>query len=143
MFRTPYLVRIKVLILNQSKIFNYPFSNDKRPSFLSLSLKFLVNHLPTSVYSTYKPLILDGFLRFFCVSLLIWQEQNKKLPTSLLIVATGFDEQGRRVFIPHSFSYLHLSLISFKCIIFVPTSFLLIIMLYLFSFLIIPLNFLV
>jgi hypothetical protein len=64
MFRTPYLVRIKVLILNQSKIFYSPFSNDNRPYLLSLPSKFLVNPLLTSVYSTYKLLILDEFLGF-------------------------------------------------------------------------------
>ena len=68
------------------------------------------------------------------VSLLNWQEQNKKLPPSLLIAAAGFDEQGKGVFIPHNFSYFHLGLIFFKCIIFIPTSFLLIIKLYLFLF---------
>ena len=80
----------------------------------------------------------------FGVSLLNWQEQNQKLPPSLLIAAVGFDEQGRGVFIPYNLSYLHLGPISFKYIIFIPTSFLLIIKLYLFSFFIIqPLNFLV
>jgi hypothetical protein len=68
------------------------------------------------------------------VSLLNWQEQNQKLPPSLLIAAAGFDEQGKGVFIPHNFSYLHLGLIFFKCIIFIPTSFLFIIKLYLFLF---------
>jgi hypothetical protein len=80
----------------------------------------------------------------FGVSLLNWQEQNQKLPPSLLVASTGFDEQGRGVFIPHNFSYFHLGPISFKYIIFIPTSFLLIIKLYLFLFFIIqPLNFLV
>jgi len=65
MFRTPYPVRIKVSIFNQSKIFNSPFfSSDSRPSLFSFCSNFLVNPLPTSVYSTYKPLILDGFLKF-------------------------------------------------------------------------------
>ena len=66
MFRTPYLVRIKVSIFNQSKIFDSPFSNGNWPSLLSPCLIFLVNPLPISVYSTYKPLILDGFLEFWC-----------------------------------------------------------------------------
>jgi hypothetical protein len=78
-----------------------------------------------------------GSWDFFGFSLLIWQEQNKKLPPSLLIVIVSFDVQGRGVFIPHNFSYLHLVLIFLKCIIFVPISFILIIKLYLFSFLII------
>jgi len=56
MFRTPYPVRIKILIFNQLKIFN---------SLLSFFLvQFLVNPLLTSVYPIYKPLILDGFLKF-------------------------------------------------------------------------------
>jgi len=49
MFRTPYLVRIMVSILNQSKIFDSPISNDSQPSFISLPLKFFVNPLPTCV----------------------------------------------------------------------------------------------
>jgi hypothetical protein len=56
MFRTPYLVRIKILIFNQLKIFNSLFS--------FLLVQFLVNPLLTSVYPIYKPLILDGFLEF-------------------------------------------------------------------------------
>jgi hypothetical protein len=79
MFRTLYLVRIKALIFNQLKNFDSLFSNDSRPSLFSPCSNFLVNHLPTSVYSTYKPLILDGFLKF-SVPLLIWQEQIQKLP---------------------------------------------------------------
>ena len=61
MFRTPYPVRIKILIFNQLKIFN---------SLLTfLLVQFLVNPLLTSVYPIYKPLILDGFLKFQCFSL--------------------------------------------------------------------------
>jgi hypothetical protein len=56
-------------------------------------------------------------LGIFGVSLLIRQEQNKKLSPSPLIVAACFDEQGKGVFIPHNFSYLHLGSIFFKCII--------------------------
>jgi hypothetical protein len=55
MFRTPYHVWIKILIFNQLKIFN---------SLLSFLVQFLVNPLLTSVYANYKPLILDGFLKF-------------------------------------------------------------------------------
>jgi hypothetical protein len=36
----------------------------------------------------------------FGVSLLNWQEQNQKLPPSLLIAAVGFDEQGRAYLYP-------------------------------------------
>jgi hypothetical protein len=50
---------------------------------------------------------------------------SQKLTPFLLIVAAGFDEQGRGVFIPYNFSYLHLSLIFFKCIIFPPHFFVL------------------
>ena len=58
MFRTSYPVRIKILIFNQLKIFN---------SLLTfLLVQFLVNPLLTSVYPIYKPLILDGFLKFQC-----------------------------------------------------------------------------
>jgi hypothetical protein len=83
MFRTPYLVRIKISILNQSKNFNSPFSNDSHPSLLSLPLKFLINPLPTNVYSTYKLLILDEFLGFLVF--LSWFGKNKiknSLPSS-------------------------------------------------------------
>jgi hypothetical protein len=55
-FKTPYPVRIKILIFNQLKIFN---------SLLSfLLVQFLSNPLLLSVYPIYKPLILDGFLKF-------------------------------------------------------------------------------
>ena len=61
MFRTPYSVRIKILIFNQLKIFN---------SLLSfLLVQFLVSPLLTSVYPIYKPLIQDGFLKLQCFSL--------------------------------------------------------------------------
>ena len=61
MFRTPYPVRIKILIFNQLKIFN---------SLISfLLVQFLDNPLLSSVYLIYKPLILDGFLKFQCFSL--------------------------------------------------------------------------
>jgi len=59
----------------------------------------------------------------FCVFFLIWQEQIQKLPPFLLILLQIFDEQGRGVFIPHNFSYLHLDLISFRCTTFAPISF--------------------
>jgi len=83
-------------------------------------------------------------LGIFGVSLLIRQEQNKKLSPSPspLIVAACFDEQGKGVFIAYNFSYLHLGPISFKCFIFAPQFFILIIKLYLF-FIIPLLNFLV
>jgi hypothetical protein len=86
MFRTPYLVRIKVLIINQLKMFYSPFSSGSQPSLLFSSSNFLVNLLPTSVYSTYKPLILDGFLEIL-VSLLILQEWIQKLPLFLMVAA--------------------------------------------------------
>jgi hypothetical protein len=55
------------------------FSNDSRPSLFSSYLNFHVNPCPTNVYSTYKPLILDGFLKFWCFSIDL-QEWIQKLP---------------------------------------------------------------
>ena len=55
-FRTPYPVQIKILIFNQLKILN---------SLLSfLLVQFLGNPLLSDAYPIYKPLILDGFLKF-------------------------------------------------------------------------------
>jgi hypothetical protein len=121
MFRTLYLVRIKASIFNKSKIFDSLFSNDSRLSLFSHCSNILVNPLPTSVYSTYKPLILDGFLKFWCFSLDL-ARTNSKTPSFFpygcckVLVRRG-------VFILHNFSYLYLGPISFKCIIFAPTSF--------------------
>jgi hypothetical protein len=111
MFRTPYLVRIKVLIFNHLKIFN---------SLLSFLMtvgppSFLVNPLPTSVYSIYKPLILDGFLKFWCFSL-DFARMDTKLPLFFPYSCCRFLVR-RGVFILYNFSYLHLNPISFKCII--------------------------
>ena len=89
MFRTLYLVRIKASIFNQSKSFDFLFSNDSWPSLFSFCSNFLVNPLPTSVYSTYKPLILDGFLKFLCFSLDLGRT-NSKSPSLFLIVAANF-----------------------------------------------------
>jgi hypothetical protein len=116
-FRTPYLVRIKVSILNQSKNFNSPIANDRRSSLLSLPLNFLVNPLLTSVYSIYKLFILDGFLGFLVFLFWFGKNKIKKLPF-LLMATPVFEEQGRGVFTPYNFSYLYLGSISFKCIIF-------------------------
>jgi hypothetical protein len=56
MFGTPYPVRIKILIFNRLNIFN---------SLLSfLLVQFLGNPLLSGAYPIYKPLILDGFLKF-------------------------------------------------------------------------------
>jgi hypothetical protein len=60
---------------------------------------------------------------FLCFSLDLARIKNQKLSLSLLMVATGFDMQGRGVFIPHNVSYLHLGLIFFKCIILPPLLF--------------------
>jgi hypothetical protein len=65
MFKTLYLVRIKVWIFNQSKLFDTPFSL----MIVGPSSSLFVNPLSTSIYSTYKPLILGGFLKFWCFSL--------------------------------------------------------------------------
>jgi hypothetical protein len=122
MFRTPYPIRIKVSIFNQSKIFNsLLFSNDNRPSIFSSCSNLLVNPLPTSVYSTYKPLILDGFLKFWCFSLDL-QEWIQRLPLFFPYGCCRFLVR-RGVFILHKFSYLLLGPISLKCIIFSLTSF--------------------
>jgi hypothetical protein len=122
-FRTPYLVRIKVSILNQSKNFNSPIANDKRSSLLSLPSNFLVNPLLTSVYSTYKLFILDGFLGFLVFLFWFGKNKIKKLLPFLVMATPVFEEQGRGVFIPYNFSYLYLGPISFKCIIFPPQLF--------------------
>ena len=122
MFRTPYLVRIKVLIINQLKMFYSPFSSGSQPSLLFSSSNFLVNLLPTSVYSTYKPLILDGFLEIL-VSLSWFCKNGYKNSLFSLWLLQIFGEQGRWVFIPYNFSYLHLGPISFKGVTFALTSF--------------------
>jgi len=129
MFRTPYPVRIKVSIFNQSKIFNslLLFSNDSRPSLFSSCSNFLVNPLPTSVYSNYKLLILDGFLKFWCFSLDL-QEWIQKLSLFFPYGCCRFLVR-RGVFIQK---------LSFLLLFLPPHLFLLIIKLYLFSFLIIP-----
>jgi len=129
MFRTPYPVRIKVSIFNQSKIFNslLLFSNDSRPSLFSSCSNFLVNPLPTSVYSNYKLLILDGFLKFWCFSLDLqeWIQKLSFLPLWLLQI---FGEKRS----------IYTKTLSFLLLFLPPHLFLLIIKLYLFSFLIIP-----
>ena len=82
-------------------------------------------------------------LGIFGVSRLIWQEQNQKLPPYPLLVAACFDEQGRRVFTPQNFILFAQALFPLSILFLAPTS-ILIIKLYLFSFLIIShLNFLV
>jgi hypothetical protein len=66
----------------------------------------MLHPLPTSVYSTYKSLILDGFLKFWCFSL-DWQEWIQKLP--LFFPYGCFRFLVRRwVFILYNFNYLHL-----------------------------------
>jgi hypothetical protein len=94
MFRTPYPVLIKILIFNQLKI--------STPSVLFFLFNFLVNPLHTSVYPIYKPLILDGFLKFswFC-------KNGYKTPYFLsLWFLQIFGEE--RVFILYNFPYLYL-----------------------------------
>jgi hypothetical protein len=122
MFRTPYLIRIKVSIFNQLKIFDslLPFfSNDSQPSFFSSCSNFLVNPLPTSVYSIYKPLILDGFLKFWCFSL-DFARMDTKTPSFLSFWLLWIFLVRRGIFILYNFSYLYLGPISFMCTIFYP-----------------------
>jgi len=47
--------------------------------YLLFLFNFLINPLPTSVYSIYKRLILDGFLKFWCFSL-DFARMDTKLP---------------------------------------------------------------
>jgi len=134
MFRTPYPVRIKVLIFNQLKIFQLPpfLSNDSQPSiFSSCSISLLIP-CPQVFISSINPSSWMVFLKFWCFSL-DFARMNTKTPSFLslwflqILVRIG-------VFMPYNFSYLHLGAYIFF--------FLLIIKLYLFSFLIIsPHNF--
>jgi len=84
-----------------------PFlSNDSQPFiFFSCSI-FLVNPLPTGVYSICNPLILDGFLKFWCFSL-DFARMDTKTPSFLSYDCCRFLVRIR-VFMLYNFSYLHL-----------------------------------
>jgi hypothetical protein len=136
MFRIPYLVWIKVSIP--------PFlSNDSRPSPLLFLFNFFllipcppVFILPITLNLVWVLEILV-FLSWFAKI-----DKKKKLPFFFPYGCCRFLVR-RWVFMLYNYFYLHFGPIFFKCIIFAPTSFfLLIIKLYLFSFLIIsPHNF--
>jgi hypothetical protein len=120
MFRTPYPVRIKVSIFNQSKIFNSLlfFLMTVDPSFSLLVQIFLLIICPQVFI---LPIILDEFLNFRCFSL-DFQKWIQKLPLFFSYGCCRFLVR-KLVFMLYKFFYLYLGPIFFKCIIFAPTSF--------------------
>ena len=136
MFRTPYLVRIKVSIFNSLLFFLMTVA---LPSSLLVQIFLLIRCPQVFIL----PITLNlGWVLEILVFLSWFAKMDTKTPSFLsLRFLQIFDE--KRVFMLYNYSYLHLGSIFFKCIIFAPRNFflLLIIKLYL-SFLIIsPHNF--
>jgi hypothetical protein len=77
------------------------------PSFLFFLFNFFVNPLHTSVYPIYIPLILDEFLKFYCLSL-DFARMGTKFPIFFPYGSCIFFFCEERVFTLYNFPYLHL-----------------------------------